>query len=590
MKNVNRLSTILLAAALILSLCSCGNSSTSSTSEQSAASVSVVSASEPAVESTVEEETVETPVEPEPAESTSDSKAEPAGPETSVEDEPTQEYAEVSYPIEGGYTLTMTYSPPPFMDSLLNGDPYNTLPTTAEFLEETGINLEYTMLERFNYEDKSSLMIASGDYPDILGAGFGGGYEHNSWDLVEDDIVVDLTDLLPEHAPDYLRFLDSDPEFFAEASTHGGHVIEVFGKDIPNAKMGICIRKDWFDKLSLEIPSTVDELTDVLRAIHSEYNTGSTLLLNRELETGLYTTYGFIDNPRGTLNFQLNGDGDVICVESSPQYIDYLTLLRGYYEEGIINDDFMSISRDLGNYDITYLDGSAGVFECGTDPLDKVNWVGAADPDYEIMAIPDITLDGVQGSHVGGISEARETEGYAISTSCEIPEIALEFLNYGFTEKGAYLVNYGIEGLSYEYDENGVINYTELLTSNPDGLSLNFAKSYYAKVFMPSYTMERNAELKYNSQEELDAALEWASHRDTTWILPTNLEFTDAEKDTINMAASDLSTLFAENMSKVITGDITIEQYQDVIGQAESMGLTDCVAAYAAAYDRYLAG
>ncbi|MBQ9268668.1 MAG: extracellular solute-binding protein [Oscillospiraceae bacterium] len=586
MRKQRQLFAILLACAMVFCLTACGSSggstaeSVPASSADENAQASPVSAEEPQAQSEAsvpEAEPEQAPADEAPAETEPDAVQEP-------------EYAEVTYPIKGGYTLTMTYSPPPFMDSLLNGDPYTSLPTTAQFLEETGINVEYTMLERFNFEDKSSLMIASGDYPDILGAGFGGGYSHNSWDLVEDDIVVDLTDMLPEHAPDYLRFLDSDPEFFAEASTHGGRVVEIFGKDIPNAKMGMCIRKDWFDKLGLEIPSTVDDLTEALRVIHSEYNTGSTLLLNRELETGLYTTYGFIDNPQGNLNFQLDADGQVINLESSPQFIEYLTLLRGYFSEGIINDDFMSISRDLGNYDTTYLEGKAGVFQCGTDPLDKLNWVGSPDPDYEIIAIPDISLDGNNESHVGGISEARETEGYAISVSCEIPEVALEFLNYGFTETGAYLVNYGIEGLSYEYDENGVINYTELLTNNPDGLSLNFAKSYYAKVFMPSYTMERNAELKYNSQEELDAALEWASHRDNAWVLPSNLEYTDAEKDVLTSHESDLATLFAENMSKVITGDITVEQYREVIENANSMGLQACLDVYSAAYARYLEG
>jgi len=176
MRKQRQIFAILLACAMVFCLTACGSSggstaeSVPASSADENAQASPVSAEEPQAQSEAsvpEAEPEQAPADEAPAETEPDAVQEP-------------EYAEVTYPIKGGYTLTMTYSPPPFMDSLLNGDPYTSLPATAQFLEETGINVEYTMLERFNFEDKSSLMIASGDYPDILGAGFGGGYSHNS--------------------------------------------------------------------------------------------------------------------------------------------------------------------------------------------------------------------------------------------------------------------------------------------------------------------------------------------------------------------------------------------------------------------------
>ena len=39
----------------------------------------------------------------------------------------------------------------------------------------------------------------------------------------------------------------------------------------------------------------------------------------------------------------------------------------------------------------------------------------------------------------------------SITTTCQNPELALEVLNYFFTEDGATMANYGIEGYSFNY-------------------------------------------------------------------------------------------------------------------------------------------
>lgn len=499
---------------------------------------------------------------------------------------PAEAVGGISYPIEGNPVLTITYAPPPYIDGLLNGKPFNTMPCLAAIQEATGVTLDYTIYEHLSYEDKSSLMIASGDYPDIFGAGFGSGYNHGSWQLVEDDIVIELTDKLDQYAPAYKALLDSDPEFYALSTTEG-RVVEIFGKQVPNARTGLCIRQDWFDELNLEAPTTVDELTNVLRAIKNKYDPKMPLLVNNTLECGLEYTYNFV-NSLTNVTFQLNEAGEVVCVEAYDGFVDYLAQLRSFYEEGFFTDDFLSISRDLNNYDSTFLEGNCGVFSCGTDFLNTKNWGQSGDDTFAITAISDITLDGTAGSHVGGGGDLRTLEGYCISTSCKNPEAALMFFNYCFTEEGQYLINYGVKGQAHEVDENGVINWTELLTNNPDGLDLNKANTLYVKTFLPTIQSQRSMELKYSSEAELNAAVNWASTREADWVLPSNLEFTVEEQDTINVYASDLSTMFLENMPRVILGEITVDQYRELIDKAYGeMHLQDVIDAYATAYARF---
>lgn len=43
----------------------------------------------------------------------------------------------------------------------------------------------------------------------------------------------------------------------------------------------------------------------------------------------------------------------------------------------------------------------------------------------------------------------------SISTKCEDPDLLIKALDWCFTEPGINLCNYGIEGVSYDLDENG---------------------------------------------------------------------------------------------------------------------------------------
>ena len=68
----------------------------------------------------------------------------------------------------------------------------------------------------------------------------------------------------------------------------------------------------------------------------------------------------------------------------------------------------------------------------------------------------------------------------AISTACKNVEAAARLLDFSYGEEGHMLVNFGIEGVSYEM-VNGNPEYTEVITDNPDGLSMTNAMSIYMR-------------------------------------------------------------------------------------------------------------
>ena len=59
---------------------------------------------------------------------------------------------------------------------------------------------------------------------------------------------------------------------------------------------------------------------------------------------------------------------------------------------------------------------------------------------------------------------------------------AIKFLDYGYSDEGRMLYNFGIEGVSYKM-ENGYPKYTDLILNNPENKSMTVALSNYARSY-----------------------------------------------------------------------------------------------------------
>lgn len=61
------------------------------------------------------------------------------------------------------------------------------------------------------------------------------------------------------------------------------------------------------------------------------------------------------------------------------------------------------------------------------------------------------------------------------------------------------------------------------------------------------------------------------------------------ESETYTSMAGDLATLAAENISKFVSGDRPMSQWDAFLEELMEMGIEDCIAIKQAAYDRYMA-
>jgi putative aldouronate transport system substrate-binding protein len=177
-----------------------------------------------------------------------------------------------------------------------------------------------------------------------------------------------------------------------------------------------------------------------------------------------------------------------------------------------------------------------------------------------------------------------------VSTTCAEPEVAVEFLNYGFTAEGRKLVNYGISGMTYTEDENGDVAFTDLILANPDGYTFDQAQvMYLVSNWMP--TAQDDSYLKVNyTDEAIEAITLWSTVGDDTMTIPQAAQPGGDDMMEIFTMASDSLTYLSTVAPKVILGTATGDDYRAAVQECmDNMNLGEITEMYQAAYDAYLA-
>lgn len=576
---MKKFSALLLVLCLLMGvLAGCGSAASS-------AEASVPAPASEAAEPAVQEEAPAPEPEPEPA-----APAE----EPSAAEEPVEPAVTIEYPIPGdNNTLSMIQCLRNHAAAVLGDGDFSDQYVYPELARRTGVEVQFDMIAETAFTERLNLIIVSQDYPDIFGQGIG-TYDTNPMKAIADDVVIDIGPLLAENAPDYNALIVNNEDFADSVTNSDGTICKITSCNIGVQSQGLFIRGDWLEALDLEVPTTIDEMTQVLTAFHEAYDTPMTLLVNADLDDGLsgvfdHSNVGFT---RQMLGFQQTApdSGQVICAMASEGYFEHMTLLRQYYADGLINGDFASISKENGNFESTYYTGQCGIWQEGCEIADASYAENSNDPNWVALPMMTPTNNG-QTTHMSSFTEFMSgMASLYISTGCEEPELALQFLNYGYTPEGKDLVAFGIEGETYTRDAEGNVSYTELLTEYPDGVR-SAEWLYLVNSWMPTEQQLASVNMKY-SQTAVEAYQMWteaAKAADSSMTLPMMLSLNTEENDVVSQYCGDLCTHFSEYTAKYIMGTIDEDGFQQAVADADRIGLQEVTAAYQSAYDRYLA-
>lgn len=549
MKNAKKLVAMLLVLAMVLSLGACGNNASNGSSASSQTST------------------------------TSDS-----GDSSTAEEGNTAEPGEFKLPIVDE-PVTLTYFNADDTNAAIITNDWNDNEFYQEMERRTGVHLEFETVSSADYQTNFNLMIASGKLADLIyvGASY---YAEGVDAAIDDGYFLDLTDKVEEYMPNYNAIRTSDIQYELLSTTDSGRLGAVY--ELRQSKqgpwLGLWIRQDWLDDLGLDTPVTFDDYHEVLTAFKEEKGATAPLILNFSGSDG---EFGTMSGGLNVLNsWQLDETGKVNFGPYMDAWKEYVTIMHQWFEEGLIDPDFMATDERTADM-AKVVTGASGLF-AALYTMPSVYEASSDDPNMNLAPVnPPVKNEGDE-IHIR-LRDSYTSGNTAISADCENWEVAMRWLDYLYTEEGALLANYGVEGDTFEFDENGDPVFTDKILNNENGWTMTqTVASYLCPSAAIANWSDWTRELAGVPEKDQACYDVWAE-ADDTWRLPSSVSLTQEESTERAALYADISTTVKEQTAQFISGALDIESNWDAyIASLESSGIERAIEITQAAYDRYL--
>lgn len=498
---------------------------------------------------------------------------------------------ELTYPLKDASKLSMwTYNQPPVAS--IYADWTESLYHIG-LQENTGVEVEWIYpAAGANVDEAYNLMLTDEVLPNMI---TNDTSLSDALLLARDGMIYDLTDYLPEYAPDYWEYLNSDPELLRSVKADDGRIYGVYGHtegDYNGTYIGPVIRQDWLKECGLDMPVTLEDWEEVLVAFKDKYNakfgfTKKRYHMGIASGTNAQATifaYSTIDG------WYVNKDGQIALGQMDEEWKESLEVLHRWYDMGLIDQD--SFTMDDNALRAKVLNNEVGVSITALSQM--TNWINDAQAqgtgaDWVGMEYPRVA-EGVATSRIQSGSRTSATVTM-ITTTCSEEELitALKWLNYGFTEEGGMYINFGNEGETYTLDADGNPQWTDLIKNDPDGVSAAVKKYTGAHSGVVATIQAADLVKLINAETSAAAVYEWIDNTDNSKYVVPKLALTEEESITYSDKFTPISDYCAEMALKFILGEESLDNFDAFIEKLHTMGVDECQAIQQAAYERYLA-
>lgn len=337
-------------------------------------------------------------------------------------------------------------------------DPW-TDPVALAITEATGVTLD--TLYPSDVEEKTvELMIATGELPDLIFA------KGDSDILIEQGALIDLSDLIDEYGP-HIKALYGDEYEKLQSSRENPAIYQLYcGRVQDEALTSSGTAQLQWAVLAFNdyrIPYTLEEYGDMIREYKARHlNIDGQTTIGITLSVTDWHWYTTLANPSGYIaNGAIDNGQWIVSDDYKVQYKhmvggqkEYYRWLNRMYDEKVLDQEFAIQTHE------DYLEKIAsgrvlGLLDADWDYTTAENTLKAAGRYERTYAGLPVTID----SSVKCASLAPQglnSWGIGITTACKDPVRAIQFLDWLCTEEAQILVNWGIEGVNYYYDEDGV--------------------------------------------------------------------------------------------------------------------------------------
>lgn len=464
-----------------------------------------------------------------------------------------------------------------------------------DYLEEaTGVKINFQHPVAGQETAAANILFNSGNLPDIMEYNFATNYSGGLAAAVEDGIVAPLNPYMEAGIlPNYKGLLDENPNWGKELALADGTYAtfpQFIVEPITQIYVAYMVRQDLLDKAGMQMPVTVDEWDAVLTKF-KEMGIEYPLFVNFE-KWWMQNLLPFASPFNISFNFY-HDDGVVKYGPAEEGFGEWIKLMKKWYDKGILAKDFINIDNKKMTAEIAAGNNGAVLTGLGGQYGEYVAAMGEnTDIAYRPTTVPVMNAGDTPYIH-----QKTQEVGTAICsiTSEDNREIAARVLDYGYSEAGYNLYNFGKEGESFNWatDENGekYQKYTDIVTDMEANGNLALASSLakhtrapYGGPYIKSGWYIRQY---YPRAEQIDG-IEKSDSDAFEHMLPANLSMSLEDRQKVNDIILAVETYVYESFPQLIAGKMSIDKLDDYFAQLEKLGINEAIEIYQKAYDAYL--
>lgn len=269
---------------------------------------------------------------------------------------------------------------------------------------------------------------------------------------------MDLKPLIDEKAPNIKAYIEANPDYAAMVTSEGG---AIYGLAVENPLYTnlTFYRSDHFEKAGItELPATIDEFTEVLRTLKSQYGSGTGYYPWVGREGYLHFAECFecndtIDESGKVHGVYNGGNGYDIYADG---FKDLVAWYHTLYSEKLIDPEWVAGTGTEEEWQTKFLTGKGSVSD---DFFSRPTWfISNGGPDND----PDYNIEVMDLFKTNSGNTARRFQNYVnldrylvISEASKNADSVMKFLDWLFSEEGQQVMHYGIDGINTEKQADG---------------------------------------------------------------------------------------------------------------------------------------
>jgi putative aldouronate transport system substrate-binding protein len=457
--------------------------------------------------------------------------------------------------------------------------------------QKSNIHIEWDIPPKENYKERYNLLIASNQLPDIImGVPFNEVIKN-----AELGLTIPLNDLIDQYMPSLKSWIEKKPDIGkAIKSSDGKSLYFPLFDDVELGNWPLMVREDWLKEVELDVPATLNDLYDVWKAF-------------KNMDSDIIPFTGTIQK---AIEFAAAW-GLGIGTDSLPRYfavdpVDFNSIIYGpihdrfkeclvwvnkCFNEGLIDNEIITNDWNAvaGKIAQNKVGSFRGVYSGHFSSFNKK--FSQEIPGFHLVGTPPIKGPYGEQIHPFVYGTPRDSSaGAMITNACKYPEAAARWIDYFYSDEGAMLINYGVEGETY-IEKDGKYEFTEFVLNNPDGLS--------PKQAIGKYSIQHGGGsfvIVASSLDQLDIP-EVVEHRykylepfmetSKKYVMPGTLLVSPKEDAERNEIMQNIQTYAEESIIAFITGRKSFDEWDDYVKNIKAMNIERVIEIYQKAYDNY---